>query len=116
MKLNKIRTYNLKELTKEYKEKALKLKQYELDLKSGKEKDSAKVKTLRRDVARILTVMVQKNELEEAEALVALLNGTPQDKYTVDKETKEEKVEKTDEVKDVEETKEVVTKKEAIKK
>jgi len=70
MKLNKLRTLNVTELVKEYKEKTLKLTQYELDLKSGKEKDSAKVKTYRRDVAKILTLLNQKVQLEEVESIV----------------------------------------------
>ena len=57
MNLKKLKTYNLKELQKEYIDRANKLKEYELNLRSGKEKDTSKVKHLRRDVARVLTLL-----------------------------------------------------------
>lgn len=97
MKLNKIKTYNLTELNKEYKEKILKLKQYELDCKSGKEKDSSKIKLYRRDVARILTLINQKNLAGTEEVKVELkpkkvkeVKEVKEEKKEVKKETKKE--------------------------
>ena len=69
MTLNKLKTYNSTELSKEYKETQEKFKKYKIDLKSGKEKDSAKIKTLRKNVAQILTLLKQK-EFEPKEELV----------------------------------------------
>ena len=69
MTLNKLKTYNSTELSKEYKETQEKFKKYKIDLKSGKEKDSAKIKTLRKNVAQILTLLKQK-EFELKEELV----------------------------------------------
>ena len=112
MKLNKLKTFNIAELSKEYKEKALKLKQYELDLKSGKEKDSAKVKFLRRDVSRILTLINQKIQLELVESVIEDIKKL--DKMT-EKEPKEE-VKKVEEKKEEIKTKKETTKKETIKK
>lgn len=59
------------ELKKEYAEKQGKLIAYKLDLKSAKEKDTSKVKVLKRDVARILTVLKLKSLAGEITAAVA---------------------------------------------
>jgi len=110
MKLNKIKTYNLTELNKEYKEKILKLKQYELDCKSGKEKDSSKIKLYRRDVARILTLINQKNLLVEDEVKSEIKLKKEEKKEEAAKEVKK----KTEDENKKESKK--VTKKETIKK
>jgi ribosomal protein L29 len=91
MKLKKLKTYNSVELLKEYKEKQSKFKEYKLDLKSGKEKDSGKVKILRRDIARILTLM----KIKDLENLSIDLQKTDKKEVKVEKiETTEPKVEK----------------------
>lgn len=114
MKLNKLKTYNLVELKKEYKEKVEKLNLYSLDLKSGKEKDSAKVRTLRKDVARILTLISQRNDFEEAEEVI--VKEVKADKVEVKKEEVKEEVKEEikEEVKEVKADKKVA-KKETIK-
>jgi len=112
MKLNKLKTYNLVELKKEYKEKVEKLNLYSLDLKSGKEKDSAKVRTLRKDVARILTLINQRNDFEEAEEVIVKEVKVEAKKEVVKEETKEEVKEEVK--KEVKEEKKVA-KKETIK-
>ena len=120
MKLNKLKTYNLTELNKEYKEKALKLKQYELDCKSGKEKDSSKIKLYRRDVARILTLLNQKSQLEEVEAIIEDIKASKKKEEVVksEPEVKVEKVVKTKKELKVEKKEKTTkkSKKETIKK
>jgi len=66
MRTEKLRTKTISELQKEYTEKKAKLYQYQLDLKSAKEKDTAKVKFLRKDIARILTIISTKRLAGEA--------------------------------------------------
>lgn len=112
MKLNKLKTYNLVELKKEYKEKVEKLNLYSLDLKSGKEKDSAKVRTLRKDVARILTLINQRKDFEEAEEVIVKEVKVEKKAVEVKEETKEEVKEEVK--KEVKEEKKVA-KKETIK-
>lgn len=91
MKLNKLKTYNLVELKKEYKEKVEKLNLYALDLKSGKEKDSAKLRTLRRDVARILTLINLRNDFEQAEQVIIEEVKVENKKEEVKEDKKEDK-------------------------
>ncbi len=57
MKIEKLKSKTTKELVAEYESKKNKLFAYQLDLKSGKEKDSSKVKIMKRDIARILTLI-----------------------------------------------------------
>jgi len=71
MKISKIKALKTEELKKEYSEKQAKYKQYQLDLKSAKEKDFAKAKFLRRDIARILTLLNQR-DLEPMEVEVEI--------------------------------------------
>jgi|OpeIllAssembly_1097287.scaffolds.fasta_scaffold116612_3 ribosomal protein L29 len=65
MKIAKLKSKSLKELKVEWEQRIAKLHAYELDLKSGKEKDTSKVKGLRHDVARILTLLTQKQGIAE---------------------------------------------------
>lgn len=61
MKIEKLKAKTIEELVTTLKEKRLKLHAYELELKSGKEKDTGKVKVMRRDIARMLTLINQKS-------------------------------------------------------
>jgi len=60
MRAEKLKIKTITDLQKDYTEKKSKLYTYQLDLKSGKEKDTAKVKFLRKDIARILTIITTK--------------------------------------------------------
>lgn len=71
MRIDKIKAMSVAELQKEYLEKKAKLISYQLDLKSGKEKDTAKVKSMKKDVARILTVIQLKSMASEVANAVA---------------------------------------------
>jgi large subunit ribosomal protein L29 len=61
MKIEKLKAKTTEELVTTLNDKRVKLHNYELELKSGKEKDTGKVKVMRRDIARILTLLNQKS-------------------------------------------------------
>ncbi len=65
MKIEKLKAKTNKELIAEYESKKQKVFAYQLDLKSGKEKDSSKLKTMKRDIARILTLININNTINE---------------------------------------------------
>jgi len=69
MKIEKLKAKTIEELVTTLNDKRLKLHTYELELKSGKEKDTGKVKVMRRDIARILTLINQKS-LEQPQETV----------------------------------------------
>ena len=97
MRTEKLRTKTITELQKDYSEKKSKLYQYQLDLKSGKEKDTAKVKFLRKDIARILTMITTKRLAGEAPPQVQ--SEVPKEEQVLEEEKKpkqEEKVAKTE--------------------
>lgn len=76
MRMDKIKAMSIAELKKEYLEKKAKLNSYQLDIKSGKEKDTAKVKSMKKDIARILTVIQLKTMASEVtEAVAAQAEG-----------------------------------------
>ncbi len=56
MRIDKYKSKSLAELNTDLQEKKVKLHAYQLDIKSGKEKDTAKVKYMRKDIARISTI------------------------------------------------------------
>lgn len=66
MKIAKLKSKSIKELKVEIEQRTAKLHAYELDLKSGKEKDTSKVKGLRHDIARVLTLLTQKQSITES--------------------------------------------------
>ena len=81
MRTDKIKAMTVAALKKEYLEKKTKLNSYQLDLKSGKEKDTAKVKSMRRNIARILTVIQLKSMASEvAEAVASQAEGATTEK------------------------------------
>jgi pyruvate-formate lyase-activating enzyme len=81
-------------------------------MKSGKEKDSSKVKYLRKDVARILTLLNQKIQLEEVESILEKIKDSTKE-VEVKVEGVEEKAEiKSEEVAQKAEAKEEVKVKE----
>ena len=57
MRIEKIKAMTIAELQKENAERQTKLHLYQLDIKSGKEKDTSKVKSMRHDIARIQTMI-----------------------------------------------------------
>lgn|GEM_PF-1902170 len=61
MKIEKLKAKTIEELVTTLTDKRQKLHTYELELKSGKEKDTGKVKVMRRDIARILTLINKKS-------------------------------------------------------
>lgn len=99
MRIEKLKTKSIEELIKEADEKKIKLYAYKLDLKSGKEKDTGKVKFLKKDIARILTIISTKRLA--GEAVPQVKSEEPKIKTEVKEEDslKEEKVKKETKVK-----------------
>mgnify|MGYP000970320591 CR=1 FL=1 len=71
MRIEKIKAMSIVELQKEFTERKTKLNTYLLDIKSGKEKNTAKAKEMKKDIARILTIINLKTMAGEVAAAVA---------------------------------------------
>jgi ribosomal protein L29 len=105
MRIEKYKSKTVEALINDFQEKQIKLHAYQLDLKSGKEKDTSKVKGFKHDIARILTLINVKN-----------LSGEIIEAVKVVKEVKEvEQVKEVKEVKEVKKIKEVKAVKEVNK-
>ncbi len=66
MKAKDIRTKTIKELQKELADKNKELEKYMLSVYKGKEKNLVKSKFIRKDIAVINTVIMEKKFMEEA--------------------------------------------------
>ena len=66
MKAKDIRTKNTKELIKELKDKNKELEKLMLNVYKGKEKNLGAPRFLRKDIARIKTVLAEKKFMEES--------------------------------------------------